>query len=150
MPAQKLLSIKEASELLSVSEKTLRRWEKKGLLTPFRTSGGHRRYMLDVIKSLRRKKSRRVRTYDLPSTKLPPQEPQMINKATGSNAKNDFLSEGLALNTKIKYVTETKERLTKEEILKDLTLIYKSTPLINRRIIFWFHSFSYTFFVSYR
>ena len=39
-----MLNITEASELLGVSTKTLRRWEKDGKISPFRTPGGHRRY----------------------------------------------------------------------------------------------------------
>ncbi len=41
---EKLLSIQEAAKKLKVSTKTLRRWENKGVLTPIRTEGGHRRY----------------------------------------------------------------------------------------------------------
>jgi predicted site-specific integrase-resolvase len=39
-----LISIKDASKLLGVDSKTLRRWEEKGLIEPKRTKGGHRRY----------------------------------------------------------------------------------------------------------
>jgi putative resolvase len=45
-----LITIKEASELLGVSPKTLRRWEKQGKITPIRTAGGHRRFrMTDIL-----------------------------------------------------------------------------------------------------
>jgi len=45
----KLLSIKEASELLNVTTSTLRRWEKEGKLIPDeRTKGNQRRYKLSV------------------------------------------------------------------------------------------------------
>src|SRR3989337_3644496 len=44
------LSIRQASEFLNVSTKTLRRWEAKGILQPSRTLGGHRRYSLEVVK----------------------------------------------------------------------------------------------------
>src|SRR3989344_5655150 len=37
-----LLSIGEASEYLGISIDTLRRWEKKGRIEPFRSPGGHR------------------------------------------------------------------------------------------------------------
>ena len=46
-----LVSIKYAAKFLGVCEKTLRRWDKKGILTPIRTLGGHRRYDLDALKS---------------------------------------------------------------------------------------------------
>jgi excisionase family DNA binding protein len=40
----KLITIREASDLLGVSIKTLRRWEKQGKISPIRTYGGHRRF----------------------------------------------------------------------------------------------------------
>jgi DNA-binding transcriptional MerR regulator len=46
-----LFSAKEAVTYLGISLSTLNRIEKQGLLIPFRTPGGHRRYsqkMLDV------------------------------------------------------------------------------------------------------
>ena len=47
-----MISIKEASKILGVSEKTLRIWEKEGKITASRTEGGHRRYEIkDLIKS---------------------------------------------------------------------------------------------------
>jgi excisionase family DNA binding protein len=47
----KLLSIKEASKLLRVSESTLRRWEKEKKLIPDeRTKGNQRRYRLSSIR----------------------------------------------------------------------------------------------------
>lgn len=45
----KLISIQETSELLSVSTKTLRRWDDEGILPAIKTAGGHRRYLLDDI-----------------------------------------------------------------------------------------------------
>jgi len=47
----KLLSIKEASELLNVTTSTLRRWEREGKLIPDeRTKGNQRRYKLSSIR----------------------------------------------------------------------------------------------------
>ena len=45
----KLISIKEAASLLSVSTKTLRRWDDDGILPAIKTVGGHRRYLQDDI-----------------------------------------------------------------------------------------------------
>ncbi len=45
----KLISLKEAAETLSVSTKTLRRWDNEGILKSIKTSGGHRRYNQDDI-----------------------------------------------------------------------------------------------------
>ncbi len=41
-----MISIKEASELLGITPKTLRIWEKEGKITSHRTNGGHRRYLI--------------------------------------------------------------------------------------------------------
>ena len=40
----KLYSISKTAEILDVSPKTLRIWDKEGKLNPVLTSGGHRRY----------------------------------------------------------------------------------------------------------
>ena len=40
----RLLTAREASTYLGISLSTLNRIEKEGLLVPFRTPGGHRRY----------------------------------------------------------------------------------------------------------
>ena len=44
-----LLTAREASDYLHVSLFTLSRIEKEGLLVPFRTPGGHRRYSLEML-----------------------------------------------------------------------------------------------------
>jgi excisionase family DNA binding protein len=58
----RLLTAREASAYLGVSLNTLNRIEKRGLLLPFRTPGGHRRYdvgMLDDYLEGSRQASRR-------------------------------------------------------------------------------------------
>jgi len=45
----KLMTIREAGELLGVSNTTLRRWEKTGKLIPERTMGNRRRYRMSQI-----------------------------------------------------------------------------------------------------
>lgn len=47
--AKKLLTIKQASEELGVSIKTIRRWEQQGKIESIRTSGGHRRFKLKEV-----------------------------------------------------------------------------------------------------
>jgi excisionase family DNA binding protein len=47
--AMGLLTAREAAEYLHVSLFTLGRIEKEGLLMPFRTPGGHRRYSLEML-----------------------------------------------------------------------------------------------------
>ncbi len=44
-----ILTAREAAEYLRVSLYTLRKMEMEGLLTPFRTPGGHRRYSLQML-----------------------------------------------------------------------------------------------------
>lgn len=48
----KLVSLKEAAEMIGVHKDTLRRWSKKEdcPLQPVRTEGNHRRYRLNDIK----------------------------------------------------------------------------------------------------
>ena len=47
-----MISIKEASKLLGINPKTLRRWEKSGKIASHRTKGNHRRYdVADLIGS---------------------------------------------------------------------------------------------------
>lgn len=51
-----MISIQEASELLGVTTKTLRLWEKEGKITAHRTTGGHRRYEItDLLGSKKEK-----------------------------------------------------------------------------------------------
>ncbi len=38
-----------AAMIIDVCKKTLRRWEKRDLITPMRTPGGHRRYSMDDL-----------------------------------------------------------------------------------------------------
>lgn len=51
------VSIKEACNILGVSQETLRRWHKLGKLIPEITVGGHRRYRLDDIKKVETKRT---------------------------------------------------------------------------------------------
>ena len=60
MTTQQLLTIKDAAYYLSVSTKTLRRWEKKGLFSAVRTSGGHRRYSLQALVDFKKNKNKKV------------------------------------------------------------------------------------------
>lgn len=46
-----LLTAKEAAAFLHVSLNTLWRMERRSLITPYRTPGGHRRYSLDMLRS---------------------------------------------------------------------------------------------------
>lgn len=65
---EQYLSIKDAAEILKVSTKTLRRWEKAGALVPQRTDGGHRRYLLAEVKAFKGHKTKA--TYKRPLTEV--------------------------------------------------------------------------------
>lgn len=47
---EKLMRMKEVSEILGVSAETLREWGRKGYLVPVRTFGNQRRYFESDIK----------------------------------------------------------------------------------------------------
>jgi excisionase family DNA binding protein len=64
-----LLTAREAIDYLSISLSTLNRMERQGLLVPFRTPGGHRRYdraMLDAYLETTRRDPRRQTPNDGP------------------------------------------------------------------------------------
>ena len=46
---KKLLTAKEAAAYLRISLFTLRKIEQQGLIVPYRTPGGHRRYRLEML-----------------------------------------------------------------------------------------------------
>ncbi len=46
---RELLNSREAARYLGISLNTLYRMEKGGMLRPFRTPGGHRRYPVDML-----------------------------------------------------------------------------------------------------
>ncbi len=46
---RRLLNARETIDYLGISLSTLNRIEKRGLLVPFRTPGGHRRYAQDML-----------------------------------------------------------------------------------------------------
>jgi len=49
MDEKRLLTAKEAAAYLRISLFTLRKIEQQGLIVPYRTPGGHRRYSLDML-----------------------------------------------------------------------------------------------------
>jgi excisionase family DNA binding protein len=44
-----MLSVIEACELINVGRSTLYKWEHDGIITPYRTTGGHRRYIKEEL-----------------------------------------------------------------------------------------------------
>ena len=55
---------KEAMDYLNISRMTLLRWEEKGLLTPQKTGGGHRRYLKEDLNRLIGLKNRNTSTQE--------------------------------------------------------------------------------------
>jgi excisionase family DNA binding protein len=47
--AKRVLTAKESADYLRISTFTLRKIEKEGLIVPYRTPGGHRRYSLEML-----------------------------------------------------------------------------------------------------
>jgi putative resolvase len=47
-----MLSIQQAAQFLGVSPVTLRRWEQKGIIAPYRTQGNHRRYSRAQLRAI--------------------------------------------------------------------------------------------------
>jgi len=52
MIAEKLLRMKEVTQLLNVTPQTLRHWSEEGFLTAIRGKGGHRRFKLSEVRRL--------------------------------------------------------------------------------------------------
>jgi len=50
MISEKLLRMKEVTQLLNVTSQTLRHWSKEGFLTAIRGKGGHRRFKLSEVR----------------------------------------------------------------------------------------------------
>ena len=49
MTEKRLLTAKEAASYLRISLFTLRKIEQQGLIVPYRTPGGHRRYSQEML-----------------------------------------------------------------------------------------------------
>jgi excisionase family DNA binding protein len=49
MEEKRLMTAKEAAAYLRISLFTLRKIEQQGLIVPYRTPGGHRRYSLGML-----------------------------------------------------------------------------------------------------
>ena len=53
MPADPLLTVAKAAEVLGVHGDTLRDWDNAGVLPSIRTPGGHRRFRLSDLEALK-------------------------------------------------------------------------------------------------
>lgn len=75
------LSPKQVAEALGVSESSLKRWCDKGLLTPYRTAGGHRRIDISQVVQLAREAGHRL------------SEPELLGLPKGVGARGSALEE---------------------------------------------------------
>lgn len=75
-----LLTMREASRLLGVSEPTLRHWTDQGEIEAFITPGGHRRYAeADIVNLLKRKQERQPPEHIAAALKeVMPRERQLV------------------------------------------------------------------------
>ncbi|KKQ84313.1 MAG: Filamentous hemagglutinin family outer membrane protein [Candidatus Woesebacteria bacterium GW2011_GWB1_38_8] len=110
---QKLFTIEQAAQALSVSTKTLRRWEQKGVISPIRTIGGHRRYSLETLKTLKLKSKR-------PSYEFP----LKINLFEQEQKLPEI------------YVPEKQKYFAEQATNEALSYVYKYTPRIYKKIFF--------------
>src|SRR3989344_4017249 len=108
---QKLFTIEQAAQALSVSTKTLRRWEQKGVISPIRTIGGHRRYSLETLKTLKLKSKR-------PSYEFP----LKINLFEQEQKLPEI------------YVPEKQKYFAEQATNEALSYVYKYTPRIYKKI----------------
>ena len=63
---KRLLTAREAAEYLGVSLATLNRMDRGGMLVPYRTPGGHRRYSLAMLNEYLERSRRDSSATDLP------------------------------------------------------------------------------------
>lgn len=111
-----LLSIMQASTILGVCTKTLRRWNGSGTFLPdCRTVGGHRRYSVPKLESFlssRTKKNEKVAPYKL-------QEHQNINKFQNAAiyARVSAMKQKEDLERQITYLTQQAREAGFNEIL---------------------------------
>lgn len=97
-----LLSIGEASDYLGVSIDTLRRWEKRGRIIPFRSPGGHRYYKKNELDELFGKRY----THDEHVKENDPEPPRLLVEEHTIGQNTD--GEKVALSLQESPILETK------------------------------------------
>ncbi|KKQ81891.1 MAG: Virion structural protein, partial [Candidatus Woesebacteria bacterium GW2011_GWA1_38_8] len=137
LPQNNLLSIKEASKLLRVSTKTLRRWETSGRLIPVRTAGGHRRYTVTQIDDIKKPKPKEVFISPFPSKD---QLTATIAEIAREEAKKEIINDkilGETINNKQRLTLREKQK-TEDDTYNTLTNLYKFTLPSTRRIFAYY------------
>ena len=122
MVHEPLISIREASQLLGVSEAALRQWTDEGKLKAFITPGGHRRYARAELKKFMGSHPRMLGVKDLvaeleDTAQLLRETPRTsLNTTSWYSELHEESKEHLAhlgrqlLNLIIKYITEPSKR----------------------------------------
>jgi len=128
MPDRLLLSISEASQLLGVSEGSLRQWTDEGMIKAFITPGGHRRYNEADLNRFMETHPRMLGLKDLVAgLKETTQEHREIGQISLKDRHskiNQEAQEHLAnlgrqmLNLIIKYITEPNNREETIELVR--------------------------------
>lgn len=128
----RLVTISEAARALGVSEKTLRRYEKQGVVKPIRTLGGQRRYYLQAIRDLlaaaedddeeaeldRRAVNEPRLTPDRPSSATPPEEPSPWDEVEEERASFDALKVRTAREDYVKGRQDAAQRAERERLAR--------------------------------
>ncbi|MBI2049296.1 MerR family DNA-binding transcriptional regulator [Candidatus Roizmanbacteria bacterium] len=137
---EKLLTIQEVADILGVSTKTLRRWDKAGILVPQRTVGNQRRYAKGEVDRFRKPKkileaaSPNTGTQD--SFGLPPSLRPLLYKPQETKAyiEPDTRSDLARVQSKAQRVKPTGSKFS-----------YLQMSLISLALIFVFGAFGYIF-----
>jgi len=128
LPEKSLLSISEASQLLGVSEGSLRQWTDEGIINAFVTPGGHRRYKEVDLNRFKKTNPKMLGLRDLVAgLKETTQEHREIGQISIKDRRskiNQEAQEHLSdlgrqmLNLIIKYITEPANRKETIELVR--------------------------------
>ena len=131
MAQEPLLSISEASQLLGVSEGSLRQWTDEGKIKAFITPGGHRRYIRAELKKFMSSHPRMLGIKDLvveledTAQMLRETSRTSLNNTSWYNKLHEESREHMAhlgrqlLNLIIKYITEPSKREETVQLTRD-------------------------------
>ena len=134
---QKFVSIQEAARILGVSTKTLRRWDKKGILTSYRTQGDHRRYPLTQITNFKEQRDLKPIKRDLQTNQKFSKELPVLFKSLHSHQKRAlvglWLGFLLALNLGLAASLQKYQSVTNGNKTLTGKVLQAATTLVNPR-----------------
>lgn len=128
----RLVTISEAARALGVSERTLRRYEKQGVVKPIRTLGGQRRYYLHAIRDLlaaaededeeteseRPARSESHLTSARPTSAASPEEPSPWDEVEEERASFEAMKVRTARGDYVKARGDAAERAERERLAR--------------------------------